>query len=224
MSVKLASNHRLLRSVPRDSNRRPAFGDRVSQRYFDIVVSVLLLIAASPLLLMAILAIKLENPRASAFFRQTRYGYRGVPFSMMKLRTMVPNAEQLKAKYAALSEDQGPGFKIDNDPRITRVGRVLRKLYIDELPQLVNVLQGDMSIVGPRANSFNPSTYKPWQRIRLAVKPGITGPWQIARVKPKSFDDRCRMDMEYLATKSLRNDVRTIIATVIMLLTRPSGT
>ena len=190
---------------------------------FDIAFSLLLLMIAGPILLVAMLAVKIENPRADVLFKQTRYGYRGRPFSILKLRTMVPNAEELKAKFADLSADAGPGFKIENDPRITPVGHILRKLYIDELPQLINVLRDEMSIVGPRANSFNPKTYMPWQRIRLDVKPGITGPWQIARNKPASFDDRCRMDIDYLATKCLRTDMLIVAATAVMILTRPSG-
>lgn len=229
MSSSTASGSGIRQTVRVDKGRAslPWFslkGQNLSSRIFDIATALVLLTVLAPVVLMAALAIKLDDPTAGVLFWQIRYGYRGVPFLIVKLRTMVPDAESQKAKFATLSIDQGPGFKIRNDPRVTRVGRILRKLYIDELPQLWNVLKGEMSIVGPRANSFNPTTYEPWQRIRLAVKPGMTGTWQVSRERPASFDERCQMDIEYLTTKSLWADIRMVFATVAMVLTRPSGT
>ncbi|MCG7391578.1 sugar transferase [Microvirga sp. ACRRW] len=196
---------------------------RYLRRAFDVCLALLMLVSAAPILIAAIAAIKLNDRRSSVFFKQTRYGLNGKPFTIVKLRTMVPNAEQMKSALAELSEDKGPGFKIQKDPRITPVGSVLRKYYIDELPQLYNVLRGEMALVGPRANSYNPSTYAPWQRQRLLAKPGITGTWQIARNKPQNFDQRCQMDIEYVRQQSLLKDLTILVLTVVMLVTRPSG-
>lgn len=196
---------------------------RYARQSIDICLAVMMLIAVAPILLAAIVAIKLDDRRAPVFFTQTRYGRKGQPFTIVKLRTMIPDAEQMKSSLAELSQDKGAGFKIEKDPRVTRVGAVLRKYYIDEIPQLYNVIRGEMAIVGPRANSYNPSTYEPWQRRRLLVRPGITGTWQIARNKPMDFSQRCQMDIEYIDQQSLLKDVSILVMTVIMLLSRPSG-
>lgn len=192
-------------------------------RLIDIAIASLILVVTLPILVLAIIAIFLENPKGRIFFVQKRYGHLGQPFRMIKLRTMVPDAEALKASLLDKSTDKGPGFKLDNDPRITAVGRILRKLYIDEIPQCINVLRGEMAMVGPRANSYDPSSYQPWQRIRLAVKPGITGLWQVAEVKPESFGERCELDLRYITQKSIYFDLSIMVATAVMLLTRVSG-
>lgn len=196
---------------------------RCARRSIDIGLALLMLIASAPILIVALIAIKLHDRRSPALFKQTRYGLNGRPFTIIKLRTMVPNAEQMKSSLSSLSEDKGAGFKIQCDPRITPVGAVLRKYYIDEIPQLYNVLRGDMALVGPRANSYNPSTYAPWQRHRLSVKPGMTGTWQIARHKPTNFDQRCQMDIEYIQQQSLLKDLSILASTIVMVVTRPSG-
>lgn len=206
----------------RRSNPAVQHGPEVS-RVLDLFLAILLLIVALPVLAIAALALKLEAPGAPVLFRQTRYGYAGQPFTIIKLRTMVPNAEALKASLVTLSQDKGPGFKLDHDPRVTRVGAILRRVYIDEIPQFVNVIRGDMAIVGPRANSYAPAGYEPWQRIRLIVKPGITGTWQVAKLKPVSFDDRCLMDLDYVRRKAVAVDLGIIMQTVVMILTRASG-
>jgi len=181
------------------------------------------LLISLPVLAIAALAIKLENPRAGVLFRQARFGYRGQKFMILKLRTMVPDAELRKSELISLSVDKGPGFKIVDDPRITPVGRFLRRTHIDEIPQFINVLRGDMSIVGPRPNSYDPEVYEPWQKIRLIVKPGLTGPWQIARVKPLNFEDRCVMDFRYIESKSFGLDVGIVLLTIWRLLTVRNG-
>lgn len=155
------------------------------------------------------------------FFLQTRYGRGGRPFKMIKLRTMVKDAESRKMELVHLSEDKGPGFKIKNDPRITKIGRLLRKTHLDELPQFFNVIRGEMSIVGPRANSYHPDHYEPWQLRRLSVKPGITGSWQIAKEKSQDFSERCRMDIEYLEQRSFLVDMQIILATAVAVLRAP---
>jgi len=197
--------------------------NQCTKRSFDLCLALIILLAVAPILIVAIIAIKLTDHRSPVLFKQTRYGLDGQPFTIFKLRTMVPNAEELKPVLSDLSEDKGPGFKIRNDPRVTPVGSVLRKYYIDEIPQLYNVLRGEMALVGPRANSYDPSVYAPWQRRRLSVKPGITGTWQIARDKPTSFDERCQMDIDYIQQQSLKKDLSILVSTALMVMTRASG-
>jgi lipopolysaccharide/colanic/teichoic acid biosynthesis glycosyltransferase len=127
---------------------------------------------------------------------------------------MVPNAEELKAKYAHLNELQWPDFKITNDPRITRLGKFLRKTSLDELPQLFNVLKGEMSLVGPRPTSFGPETYELWHTSRLDVMPGMTGLWQVFGRAQLEFDDRLRLDIAYIERASLGLDIYILFMTV----------
>lgn len=197
--------------------------DSLARRAMDIGVVILMLPLILPVLAILAVIIKSEDPKAPVFFRQTRYGLGGKPFKIIKLRTMVRDAEALKARLADLSVEVGPGFKIPEDPRITRSGRWLRKTYLDELPQMFNVLAGDMALVGPRANSYSPDTYEPWQRLRLNVRPGITGTWQVATEKPTGFADRCRMDIDYIRQRSLMFDVSILFRTVSICMVRRSG-
>lgn len=189
-------------------------------RLFDLAVTVMLLPIVVPAILVAAAAIKISDPKAPAFFSQTRYGLKGVPFRIFKLRTMVPNAEALKADLLELSDDKGQGFKIERDPRITKIGHILRKTYFDELPQFLNVLKGDMSVVGPRANSYHPKTYEAWQLKRLDVKPGLTGDWQVSRAKSYDFVDRCKIDNEYVEQKTVLGDVILILKTAQVVISR----
>jgi lipopolysaccharide/colanic/teichoic acid biosynthesis glycosyltransferase len=133
---------------------------------------------------------------------------------MYKFRTMVPDAETLKAQYAHLNELQYPDFKITNDPRITRLGKFLRKTSLDELPQMFNILKGEMSLVGPRPTSFGPETYKLWHTSRLDVMPGLTGLWQVFGRAELEFDDRLRLDIAYIERASLRLDIFLLLMTV----------
>jgi lipopolysaccharide/colanic/teichoic acid biosynthesis glycosyltransferase len=127
---------------------------------------------------------------------------------------MVRNSEELKAQYMHLNELTFPDFKISNDPRVTRVGRFLRKTSLDELPQIFNVLKGDMSLVGPRPTSFAASTYSLWHTARLDAKPGITGLWQVSGRSELDFDDRLRLDIAYLRNRSLWLDLRILLRTI----------
>jgi lipopolysaccharide/colanic/teichoic acid biosynthesis glycosyltransferase len=165
-------------------------GYQTAKRIFDVTVCVI----AIPFFMLVIgiiaLAIYLDDP-GPIFFKQQRTGKGGRRFGMYKFRTMVKNAEELKVKYAHLNEHTWPDFKITNDPRVTKVGAFLRKTSLDELPQLFNVLKGDMSLVGPRPTSFAASTYSLWHTERLEVLPGITGLWQVSGRKELDFDDRC---------------------------------
>jgi lipopolysaccharide/colanic/teichoic acid biosynthesis glycosyltransferase len=132
---------------------------------------------------------------------------------MYKLRTMVRNAEELKAKFMHLNELTYPDFKISNDPRITRVGRLLRKTSLDELPQIFNVLQGDMSLVGPRPTSFSADTYRLWHTARLECKPGVTGLWQVSGRNELDFDERLRLDIAYHHNQCFWLDLRILLRT-----------
>ena len=173
-------------------------------------LDVALCLAAMPLLLpilaVCAIAVWLNDP-GPVLFVQMRTGKAGRRFKMYKFRTMLKNAEVLKEQYAHLNELQWPDFKITNDPRVTRVGRFLRRTSLDELPQLFNVLKGDMSLVGPRPTSFSPSKYALWQMERLEVLPGVTGLWQIRGRSDLEFDDRLRLDIEYIENQSLRLDL-----------------
>jgi lipopolysaccharide/colanic/teichoic acid biosynthesis glycosyltransferase len=166
-----------------------------------------------PLLLLCMLMIKIESPRDPIFFIQHRTGQGGKRFKLYKFRTMVVNAEEMKKELAHLNELQWPDFKITNDPRITRAGNFLRKTSLDELPQLLNVLSGDMSLVGPRPTSFSAETYNLWHTERLDVKPGLTGLWQIVGRASTEFDDRLRLDIAYMERRSLWLDIQILIRT-----------
>ena len=189
------------------------------KRLFDVVASGLALWALLPLLLAVAAVIKLTS-KGPVFFRQQRVGLHGRPFSMLKFRSMVTNAEELKAKLAALNEQTGPVFKMKNDPRVTRIGRFIRKYSIDELPQLLNVLRGDMSIVGPRPPVPNEvARYEPWQRRRLSVRPGLTCIWQVSGRNQISFEEWMYMDMRYIDHWSLGEDFNLILKTVPVVVT-----
>jgi lipopolysaccharide/colanic/teichoic acid biosynthesis glycosyltransferase len=186
-----------------------------AKRAFDLVVVLLAMPIWLPLLGAIALLIRVTSPGASPVFSQARTGRGGHRFQMYKFRTMVPNAEALKEKYAHLNELQWPDFKITNDPRITKIGRFLRKTSLDELPQLFNVLKGDMSLVGPRPTSFGAETYQLWQTERLDVVPGITGLWQVFGRARLEFDDRLRLDIAYIERASLWLDLNILIQTVV---------
>jgi lipopolysaccharide/colanic/teichoic acid biosynthesis glycosyltransferase len=188
-------------------------GYRRAKRCLDLLISLALLPVVIPVLLLCALAIRLESPGPVVFF-QNRTGRGGRRFRMWKLRTMVKDAEALKAKYAHLNELTYPDFKITNDPRVTRVGRVLRKTSLDELPQIVNVITGDMSLVGPRPTSFKADTYRLWHTARLEVQPGITGLSQVSGRNHLDFDDRLRLDLAYIRHRSFGLDVAILFRTV----------
>ncbi|MGH8603183.1 MAG: sugar transferase [Gammaproteobacteria bacterium] len=188
------------------------------KRITDVVLGTLLLFLALPVLAACVLAIKLESP-AAAYYVQERTGKGGRRFKMYKLRTMVKNAPALKIKYQHLNVLSYPDFKIPNDPRITKVGRVLRKTSLDELPQLINVISGEMSLVGPRPTSFDSSTYSLWHTERLEAKPGLTGLWQISGRCNLDFDQRARLDIAYLRNRSMWLDMLILYRTIFCVLT-----
>lgn len=197
--------------------RRTLTGDTYLfvKRIMDITLVLLALPFWLPVLAVIGLAIRITSPGAPVIFKQLRTGKGGRRFEMYKFRTMIPNAEELKSKLAYLNELQWPDFKITDDPRITRFGKFLRKTSLDELPQLINVLRGDMSLVGPRPTSFGPETYKLWHTSRLDVIPGITGLWQIFGRAQLEFDDRLRLDIAYIERASLWLDIQILLLTVV---------
>jgi lipopolysaccharide/colanic/teichoic acid biosynthesis glycosyltransferase len=198
---------------------RASRGYLFAKRLFDVAVCVLTLPVFLLLFLICALAIRLDTP-GPILIAQERTGRDGRRFRMRKFRTMVRNAEELKAELAHLNILPPPDFKIPNDPRITRVGRFLRQSSLDELPQIFNVIRGDMSLVGPRPTSFHPSTYSLWHTYRLDVAPGITGLWQINGRNETTFDERLRIDIEYIERRSFRLDLEILLKTVPAVLRR----
>jgi len=184
-----------------------------AKRRLDVTVCLLAAPIAVPVALLCALAIKLTS-RGPVFFVQQRTGRGGRRFAMWKLRTMVPEAATLKERLAAHNAMGGPDFKLRHDPRTTPVGRFLRRMSLDELPQLWNVLRGDMSLVGPRPTSFTPDTYALWQTERLEVAPGLTGLWQVEGRAEIDFDDRVRLDIAYVRRRSLALDIGILARTV----------
>ena len=191
----------------------------ISRRVMDIPIAVLTLLLTGPLMVLVAIAIKLDSP-GPVLFRQTRVGRNGRTFTMYKFRSMRMDAEDMKADLEALNEAQGPLFKLRNDPRVTRVGRIIRRLSIDELPQFFNVLEGTMGVVGPRPALPNEvAEYEPWQLRRLAVLPGITGLWQVSRRQCSSFDEMIWLDIEYVEKWSPMLDLGIVLKTIPAMVT-----
>jgi lipopolysaccharide/colanic/teichoic acid biosynthesis glycosyltransferase len=179
----------------------------------DRLIAGLLLLMLAPLFLVVALLIKLQDG-GPVFFVQSRTGYLGRRFPLLKFRTMVPDAEKAKAALLHLNLHAGsPDFKAADDPRVTPVGRWLRTWSLDELPNLVNVLRGELSLVGPRPTSFDVSAYASRHLTRLAVRPGITGLWQVSGRALIGFDRRCELDEHYIRTASLRTDIALLART-----------
>lgn len=190
----------------------------VSKRIIDIIGSLAGLIFLSPLFLIVSILIKLEDPKGKVFFSQERNGKYPGTFKMYKFRSMVHNAEELLEKLKDQNEQTGPVFKMKEDPRITRVGKFIRKTSIDELPQLFNVLRGDMSLVGPRPPiPREVEQYTTYQMQRLGVKPGLTCLWQVGGRNSVDFDGWVELDIEYIQKRSLWLDIKLIIKTVFVL-------
>jgi len=185
---------------------------QLAKRILDLVLCIMALPIILPIMAVCTVAIWINNP-GPILYNRYRTGKGGRLFNMYKFRTMVTNAEELKIMYAHLNELSPPDFKITNDPRVTKVGRILRKTSLDELPQIFNVLKGDMSLVGPRPTDFDVSTYLLWHTERLEVLPGITGLWQVSGRSDVDFDDRLRLDIEYIEKQSLWLDIIILVKT-----------
>lgn len=184
------------------------------KRLSDIVLSFLALIVLSPVLLITAIAIKLDS-KGPVIYSQMRSGKNNRPFLMYKFRSMCPDADTKLKDLESLNEKDGPVFKMSHDPRVTKVGRFIRKVSIDELPQLINILKGDMSIVGPRPPLLNEvAQYTPYQMQRLNVKPGLTCYWQISGRSNLGFNEWVRLDLKYIEERSLWVDFKVILKTV----------
>ncbi len=198
----------------------------MTQRLFDLVGAGFLLVLTTPLLLLAALALLLDSP-GPVLFRQTRIGRGGHPFEMLKFRSLVAGADPVvhrrHVQKLLTGRRQGQSWsKLDPDPRATRVGRFLRSTSIDELPQLINVLRGDMSLVGPRpALPYELEQWEPWHYQRLAVPPGMTGLWQVTAHGVVGFDEMVRLDLDYIRRRSLQLDLAILLRTPRAVVQRP---
>jgi exopolysaccharide biosynthesis polyprenyl glycosylphosphotransferase len=187
----------------------------IAKRLIDVMASTLLLITLAPLLIAVVLLIKWDSP-GPVFFGQERVGFNKRRFRMLKFRTMVDGSDQQQCALEHLNEAQGPVFKIKNDPRVTRVGAFLRRFSIDELPQLVNVLKGEMSLVGPRPLPVRDVERIDiqWHKRRFSIKPGITCLWQVNGRSNIGFNDWVRMDLDYIDQWSLALDLLILVKTI----------
>lgn len=183
-------------------------------RIVDVVVAALLILLGLPIWICIALTICINSPGA-AIYKQTRIGINGRPFKVYKFRSMYKNADQLQTALLAHNEAQGPIFKMKVDPRITPVGRFLRRTSFDEIPQLINVLRGEMSLVGPRPHPLNDvARYEEWHKARLAIKPGLTGLWQVLGRSDIGFDEGILMDLYYIKNQSLRLYFQILLRTI----------
>ena len=191
------------------------------KRLFDIFFATLILLFFLPLMLVIAIVIVIDDPSAGPFYKQIRVGRHGKEFYMYKFRTMKANADTMIEELAKQNEMDGPVFKIKEDPRITRVGKYLRKLSLDELMQFFNVFKGDMTLVGPRPPlPREVQHYTDYQRLRLLVTPGLTCTWQISKNRNDiPFEQWVEMDIEYIQTRTYLNDLKIMLKTPIVMLT-----
>ena len=193
----------------------------IAKRFMDLTLVLLSSPMWVPFLGIIALFIAVTSPGAPVMFTQWRTGRGGKRFRMYKFRSMVPNAEELKMKYAHLNELQWPDFKITNDPRITKVGKILRKTSLDELPQLINILKGEMSLVGPRPIVQDElKHYKKDSPVFLSVRPGLTGLWQVSGRSDLGYEERVNLDIYYVQNWSFWLDIKILIKTVGVVLKR----
>ncbi|MDZ5254235.1 sugar transferase [Clostridium sp. LIBA-8841] len=187
------------------------------KRLIDILASALGLIILSPIFIIVSILIKLDS-KGPIFFSQERVGLNGKTFNMYKFRSMVVNAEEIKERLKEQNEMSGPMFKMKNDPRITKIGKFIRKTSIDELPQLINVLKGEMTLVGPRPSLPKEVVeFEPWMMERLTVKPGITCYWQVMGRNSIGFEDWMKLDVKYVHERCLSLDMKLIFKTFFVL-------
>jgi len=187
---------------------------RGRKRLFDVAFGGVALVLLAPLLAFVGLVVRAVDG-GPILFRQSRIGLHGRPFQLIKFRTMEPGAEDRLEELMARNEIRGPAFKVTDDPRLTRTGRILRATSLDELPQIWNVLRDEMSLVGPRPPlPWEVDAYDPWHHRRLAVKPGITGLWQVQARQGEDFDQRVELDLEYIDRWSVWLDIEIIVRTI----------
>lgn len=189
----------------------------VIKRLIDIVASACGLIVLSPIFLIVSILIKVES-KGPIIFAQERVGKNLKTFKMYKFRSMVNDAEELKEKLMKYNQMSGPMFKMDNDPRVTKIGKFIRKTSIDELPQLINVIKGDMSLVGPRPSlPKEVEEFEPWMKKRFEVKPGLTCYWQVSGRNNIDFEEWMKLDIKYIEDKNLLLDIKLIVKTAFLL-------
>lgn len=189
-----------------------------SKRFLDIILSLIGLIFLLPVFIIVAICIKIEDKNGPVLFSQTRVGKNQSEFTMYKFRSMVSNAEELLENLLEQNETTGAMFKMKNDPRVTKIGRFIRKTSIDELPQLINVLKGDMSLVGPRPPlKREVEVYTQYQKQRLLIQPGCTGLWQVSGRSNIGFEDMVELDLKYIVERSILKDILIIIKTVLLI-------
>lgn len=201
-----------------DYNSKPVYN--IVKRGMDITCSLLALILLSPILILTAIAIFIDDP-GPVLFKQTRIGKDSKPFKIYKFRSMKINAEELKASLMKENQDKGANFKIKHDPRITRVGRIIRATSIDELPQLINILKGDMAIIGPRP--FIAEEQRNLPSDRLMVKPGLSCYWQIGGKNSLTLSEQIELDRKYVRERSVIVDVKIIVKTMIVVVVGKNG-
>jgi lipopolysaccharide/colanic/teichoic acid biosynthesis glycosyltransferase len=212
----LYSNHNWLDRIKVEKSLLKNGAYLAAKRFLDLILVLLALPLVLPFLILIAILIKLEKPSGPIFFAQMRTGKGGRRFKMYKFRTMVPNAEEQKKELAPINDNgelAGP-LKLKHDPRITRVGRILRKTSLDELPQIINIIKGEMSWVGPRPTSWGLQSYSLWHTERLDVLPGVTGIWQLYGRGDTDFDTWLYWDMVYIEKRCLWLDVQIMVRTV----------
>lgn len=191
------------------------------KRFFDICFSMILIIILIPLWIVIIVVMKIEDFNGPIVYKQERIGLDGSKFIMYKFRSMVVDADSLKCELEQVNEQSGPIFKIKKDPRITKVGSILRKTSLDEFPQLLNIIRGEMSLIGPRpALPSEVEKYSDYQKKRLSVKPGCTGLWQVSGRSNLNFDQMLQLDLEYIENYGALTDIKIFFKTFKIILTR----
>ena len=205
---------------PWGATRGEPFAYAATKRAFDLVAGGFIIVLLLPVIPLVALMIRLDSD-GPVFYRQDRVGKDGRLFKFYKFRSMRSDSERMRAALESRNDLTGPVFKMKNDPRITSVGQFLRRSSLDEIPQILNVMKGDMSIVGPRpALPGEVAKYEPWHRRRMAVKPGITCLWQVAGRSHVSFDEWMRLDIEYISRRSLRADLAIFLKTIPAVMAR----
>lgn len=191
----------------------------VLKRILDIVLSILGLIILLPILIIVAVLIKRDDPKGSTFFTQERVGKDLVPFKIYKFRSMYSDSEERLTTLLIHNELEGAMFKMKEDPRVTKIGKFIRKTSIDELPQLFNVLKGDMSLVGPRPPlTREVDEYTDYDKIRLSVTPGLTGLWQVSGRNSLSFEEMVELDLKYINNRSFSNDIKIMFKTIVVVI------
>lgn len=194
------------------------------KRVFDIFFSLVAMFCLSPVFVVIGMLIKIDGTKGKVFFHQDRVGINGNVFRIYKFRSMYPDAEGRLDRLKHLNEIEGNMFKIKEDPRITKIGKFIRAYSIDELPQLFNVLKGDMSLIGPRPPLINEyEKYKDYDKKRLAIRPGITGLWQVSGRNSLNFDEMVALDLRYIRTLSMKNDTVIFFKTIVVVLKKENA-